>query len=450
MIGSADFSKAQFAGTARFDEARFTADTVFEGAVFSAPAGFNACQFFGTAGFRETQFTGEARFAEAAFKGECQFERGQFWNDVSFREVRFDSTALFTDMRVEGASRFKGAKFAMEANFLDARFTGNADFSDTDFGGSSIFRSAHFARGASWDGCRFLNGADFSGLMLGKASSFKESQFEGDANFREAHCDAPVSFAGARFKTNADFSAFQSKVAVVFANADFKAVPNFLEASFLEPPRLDNMIVADPVKRFPKWKDAGVSDPRRFFRFVKVCEDPNASVKYRRLKKLAFEAQDLAREQEFFAQALRCRRFWLDTPLGRGAARFWFGWVYGGVSDFGRSLVRPFLFWLLSIFLFSIYFFAQGAGAAWTKCVVGASDPISEALYLAFRNAFLKIDWNDAVNARRTLGCLYGVEFGGTPVLPPSVAAMSLVQAFVSVAFILLFLLALRNLLRLR
>ena len=64
------------------------------------------------------------------------------------------------------------------------------------------------------------------------------------------------------------------------------------------------------------------------------------------------------------------------------------------------------------------------------------SDPISEALYFSFRNAFLKIDWNDAVNARRALGCLYGVEFGATPVLPPSVASMSLVQAFVSAGLI--------------
>ena len=210
------------------------------------------------------------------------------------------------------------------------------------------------------------------------------------------------------------------------------------------------MTVADPVKRFPKWKDAGVSDPRRFLKFMRVSSDPEASLKYRRLKKLAFEAQDLAREQEFFAQEIRCRRFWLDNPLGLGAARFWFGWVYGGASDFGRSLIRPFLLWLLSIVLFSVYFFTLGSGTSWTKCVVGSSDPISEALYLGFRNAFLKVDWNDAVNARRTLGCLYGVEFGGTPVLPPSVASMSLVQAFVSIGFILLFLLALRNLLRLR
>ncbi len=214
---------------------------------------------------------------------------------------------------------------------------------------------------------------------------------------------------------------------------------------------MDHMLVADQLKRFHSWKKSGISDPRgAFFKFFEVCGDPDGSAKFRRLKKLASEAQDQQREQEFFAQELRCPPLRGDKPFGGGMARFWLGWVYGGVSDFGRSLIRPFLLWLSSIFLFSVYFFALGSGTSWTKCAVGSSDPISEALYLGFRNAFLKVDWNDAVNARRTLGCLYGVEFGGTPVLPPSVASMSLVQAFVSIGFILLFLLALRNLLRLR
>lgn len=450
MIGSADFSKAQFAGTSRFDETRFTADAFFEGAVFSAPAGFHACQFFGSAAFNETQFTGEARFAEAVFKGDCRFEKSQFWNDASFRDAHFDSNAHFTDMRVEGASRFKSAKFALEANFLDARFAGPADFSDMDFGGPSIFRSARFAQGASFDASRFLSGADFTGVSLGGVSSFKDSRFEGDALFHGAQCEGSVSLAGARFAANADFSAWQSKAAFVLADASFAAVPNFLEASFAGAPRLDGLAVADPIKRFPNWKDAGASDPRGYLKAMKICTDRDAPVKYRRLKVLAFQAQDLAREQEFFAQELRCRRFWLDDPLGRGAARFWCGWIYGGVSDFGRSLLRPFLGWLASIFLFAVYFFADGARPSWTKCAVGSSDPVFEALYLAFRNAFLKIDWNDAVNARRALGCLYGVEAGGSPILPPSVASMSLVQAFVSIGFILLFGLALRNLLRLR
>ncbi len=212
------------------------------------------------------------------------------------------------------------------------------------------------------------------------------------------------------------------------------------------------MSVADPLKRFRRWKQTGATDPRGpFFTLMKVCADPDASAKYRRLKKLAFEAQDLTREQEFFAQEFRCRRFWLDKPFGRGVARFWLGWIYGGVANFGRSLIRPFLLWLFSIFAFAVYFVAQrGRGAASATCDAGSSDRFSEALYLSFRNAFLKIDWNDATNAKRVFGCLYGVEPGGSAVLPLSVSAMSLFQAFVSAGLIFLFLLALRNLLRVR
>jgi hypothetical protein len=228
------------------------------------------------------------------------------------------------------------------------------------------------------------------------------------------------------------------------------------------------MIVADPLKRFHKWKQAGVTDPRGpFFKLMKVCVDPDASAKFRRLKKLAFEAQDLTGEQEFFAQEFRCRRFWVDKPFGQGAGRFWLGWHYGGVANFGRSMIRPFMLWLASIFVFALYYLSQRGGAAsgqaWTPvsqwfggllngkaCVAGSSDPLSEALYLSFRNAFLKIDWNDATSARRVFGCLYGVEPGGSAVLPLSVSAMSLFQAFVSGGLIFMFLLALRNLLKVR
>ncbi|MGP0040395.1 MAG: pentapeptide repeat-containing protein [Rhodomicrobium sp.] len=467
--GSADFSKAQFAGTARFDEARFIDTALFEGAVFSAPAGFNACKFLEKAAFKEAQFTGEARFSEALFNGECDLERGQFWGDVSFREARFEKSANFAEMRVEGGSRFRGAKFAAGAGFPESRFVGHADFSEASFGGPATFRGAQFAHGGSWPGCQFLDSADFSEITLSKSSSFKDSQFKGEAIFRESHFEAPVSFAASRFDAAADFSALQSRVAFVLAGADFRNVPSFLEASFHEPPRVDDMLVADPLKRFHSWKKAGLSDPRgALFKLCKVCADPDASAKFRRLKKLASEAQDQPREQEFFAQELRCQRFWHDKPLGHGIARFWLGWIYGGVANFGRSLSRPFLLWLLSVFVFALFYLSQRGFSAhqpqadsgrWLgslmpddkfACVSGASSRIGEAVYLSFRSAFLKLDWTDSATARRVFGCLYGVEPSGSASVPLSVSSAALFQAALSAALLFVFLLALRNLLKVR
>jgi hypothetical protein len=467
IIGSLDFSKAQFGGTARFDAARFTADAVFEGAVFSATAGFNASEFWGPAIFPEAQFTGEARFGEAVFKDTCTLDRAQFWSDASFREARFEKDASFAEMRIEGSSRFRGAKFAMRANFLEARFSGNADFSGVDFGGPAVFRFSQFAHGASWNNCRFLNEADFSGFTLGRNSSFKDSQFEGDSIFKEARLEAPVSFARTCFKATADFSALQSKVAFVLAGAEFHNVPSFLESSFHEPPRVDHMIVADPLKRFHNWKEAGLTDPRGIgFSLMKVCADPDASAKFRRLKKLAYEAQDQTREQEFFAQEMRCRRFWHDKPFGGGVARFWLGWLYGGVANHGRSLLRPLILWSSSVLLFSLYYLGQRTAIApadgapkvlgglfsggMSGCVSGQSNPIGEALYLSFRNAFLRLDVEDGATARRMFGCLYGADANGLPAVPLSVSGMALFQGAVSAIFIFMFLLALRNMLKVR
>jgi hypothetical protein len=469
--GSADFSKAQFAGTSRFDEARFIGAAVFEGAIFSAPASFNACQFLESAAFKEAQFTGEARFSEVLFNGDCSLDRSTFWGDISFREAHFEKNASFAQMRAEGSSRFLGAKFASQADFHDSRFGGEANFSGAAFSGPANYRSANFGHGASWTGCQFLCGVDFSGLTASKNASFAESQFDGEAIFREAQFNAPVSFAAARFNASADFSAMQSKVAFVLAGADFKNVPGFLEASFHEPPRVDHLTVADPLKRFHNWKLAAVSDPRSvLFKLMRICADPDASAKFRRLKKLAFEAQDQPREQEFFAQELRCRRFWHDKPFGQGKARFWLGWLYGGVANFGRSLLRPFLLWILSIFVFAAYFLAQ-KGSAWNvhqppstlgewlgsvtegdafPCISGESSRVGEALYLSFRTAFLKLDWADQSAARRVFGCLYGLDPGGNAIVPLSVSSMSLFEAVVSGLLLFMFLLALRNLLKVR
>ena len=199
--------------------------------------------------------------------------------------------------------------------------------------------------------------------------------------------------------------------------------------------------------------------------------------KYRRLKKLAFEAQDQTGEQEFFAQELRCRRFWHDRPFGGGVAKFWLGWLYGGISNFGRSMLRPFLLWFASIFLFALFYLGQsgiwGSGtvqaahksknamldmiphiwqhmtqAANGACVAIQSSPAGEAVYLSFRNALL-MGGGDHDTARRVFGCLYGLD-GTYPIVPLGVSALSLLQMTVSAALLFLFLLALRNLLKVR
>jgi len=228
--------------------------------------------------------------------------------------------------------------------------------------------------------------------------------------------------------------------------------------------------------------------------------DANASAHFRELKRRAVEAHDRDRELEFFAQEIRTARFHarqLPTWIPRLARlRFWFGLLYGTFSNFGRSFLRPLFFWLLLVVGFAAFYlgehqaqrdaraalkpegwpgtlsaYAATTSAAWgapPPCVpsgakvTDGTDALTEAVYLSFRNA-LVFDAGRGDTARRTYGCLYGFEPPAVPagappspnlltppVVPLSVAVASTVQTLLSGLLIFLFLLAVRNLLRLK
>jgi hypothetical protein len=80
------------------------------------------------------------------------------------------------------------------------------------------------------------------------------------------------------------------------------------------------------------------------------------------------------------------------------------------------------------------------------------TDAVTEALLLSLRNAMV-FEFGRGEGARRTYACLFGLEGTGEqeyPVVPPRVSLASAAQSLASAALIFLFLLALRNLLRLK
>jgi hypothetical protein len=263
------------------------------------------------------------------------------------------------------------------------------------------------------------------------------------------------------------------------------------------------MTIADPLSFSPENGEHGKSDPRtRFFRFFKASSDPEYAARYARLRKIAAETYDYEREREFFAQELRSRRFWHDKPFGRGLARFWIGWVYGGISDFGRSIARPVALWLAAVLVFALvylgqrradYFltapapmsdgaplfpawpqvpdFASVAEWAWSAmswsalsifnlfagggCISGDTGATGEALFLSLKNSLFFLSWESPDAARRVYSCLYGFEAGPVAAehlvrVPLSVSTAAIIENLVGMMLIVLFLLAVRNLLRAR
>lgn len=501
FTGHGEFIRTRFGANARFDEAEFGGDVNFEGAVFEGTAGLVKARFQGAAKFDQTRFGGDARFGEAEFIGPAGFEETEFAGKTSFRIAKFG-----------GEATFDRAAFASDTRVTEAQFAESAHFRRTAFGGISDFQKAVFSKNADFTSCRFKGDADFSSASFVQAADFSEAKFKGSAgfsecgfqgaaNFFQALFKGRASFRRANFADKAAFAALQSRAAFALAGSRFAQVPGFQEASFRETPNLDYITIADPMRLLHGRNGGEGRDPRPYpLRGMKLCPDNDISTRYRRLRQFAAEAQDYEREREFFAQELRCRRFWLDRPFGEGLGRFWFGWLYGGLSDFGRSFGRPLLIWALSIPLFALVYLAERRGfhfasatrpvasavpdfPAWPDqpsvssvlnwtgdllwwlfssivdlfsgggCIIGESGASAEAFFLSLKNSFFFLGWESQDAARRVYACLYGME-GATGAqmlrVPLSVSTTAIVQNAVS-AFLLFFVLvAFRNLLKSR
>jgi hypothetical protein len=227
------------------------------------------------------------------------------------------------------------------------------------------------------------------------------------------------------------------------------------------------------------------------------------------LKRLAIEACDTDRELEFNAQEIRAERLaarWPRLPRFRDG-KGWRDWgrslsgaLYCFFSDYGRSLFRPFIWWIVAIAIFAAIYLSQtdamqtGRYALWqpvpcypaptyaeiwrskwkmwkkpkneaasnsNETIVGGlseklrsqTNARAEALHLAFRNAFVVLDGGSDAS-HRMYGCLYGLELHAgqnpVPIVPSAVSTASAIQKLISGVLIFLFGLALRNMLKVK
>jgi hypothetical protein len=420
---------------------------------------------------------------------------------------RFESEKLETDWQpaksipIYGAVvDLRGFDFPGYADFYRTIFSGDARFESTAFLGEASFDSATFLGDAWFDGAAFSHDAWFyKGAFNGLASFRRGVAFQRDAGFATVHFDQSASFQGARFGGEANFAAVRCEQGFSIADAVFKNVPDFIQAHFAEAPRLDNLQVA-PTRR----SNLVTEDARR----------DHLSC-WRALKRLAIEAHDIDRELEFSAQEISAARSSSNWPIpvrlfeGRKwleASRSLSSYFYWAFSDYGRSVLRPMGWWLLTIVVATSYYLGQHESVATNRarlheqegysatgafvrseldalkrdqaCFyreplrkpiddkalplmqrIGLIDDIAketnapwEALQLAFRNGALVLDGGSEA-AHRTYGCLYGFELFGTSrtvYAPPAVSIVSAIQKLFSAVFIFLFGLALRNMLKVK
>ncbi|WP_170144445.1 pentapeptide repeat-containing protein [Dichotomicrobium thermohalophilum] len=502
---AASFKRANFAGIADFDEAMFTADAAFEHAQFAMDsdgplviaARFSRCQFAGRTDFRETAFAGNAKFTRSGFDEGMRFDSASFQGAADFAGVCAKGIAAFAQARFAGDASFADAELQDEARFAEARFEGEASFERAEFEEGALFRGAVFADNASFNHAKFGGRAGFGACRFFAPVSFAATRFKDQADFATAHFTdarfhsarfrAPADFEGAAFAGDADFSGLRSDSALTLAETRFDGAPDFLNAQIKQPPRLENMGIKAPVRRFRRWGD-GQRDPRPWlFRLMPVARDGLEAARFRQLRHLARAGLDHEREGAFYADELRAARFWRHKPLGRGAGRFWLGWLYGGTANFGRSILRPLGLWVVTTVLFALVYLGlrdtpaptttEAPFPAWPDtrsfqsmfdwlagvgewsfhmianlyasggCVTGDGSASGEALYLSFKNSLFFVPWESPLAAQRVYGCLYGLE-GGAAVVPLAASVAALMQNVIGVVLLVLAALALRNMLK--
>lgn len=336
-----------------------------------------------------------------------------FERQADFRGFVFPGQAFFGD---SGHNRTAAGRcpttFAAGARFSEAIFHMDAVFGWSEFNQSGGFRDAEFRGIARFNECKFLGTAWFFRARFFDDVWFGQCRFAGYTNFSKASFDGVTSFSAARCDG-----------AFTLAEAVFAKLPDLVQTSFREAPRLDNLSLPAPV----------------FFPQVSPKDALEEQAKFRAIRRLAIAGQDYDNELKAFKGEIRSRRGTLDKPWH---AAFWFGAMYDTLSDFGRSAMRPFYFWLVSIAAFTAAYLADAGklGDYAIRCAKPNADAVPHwlnALALSAKTALVFAGTDRKMEQQ--YACLYG------DTVPVTSTFIQMGQTVWSAILIFLFILAVRN-----
>ncbi len=230
-------------------------------------------------------------------------------------------------------------------------------------------------------------------------------------------------FGAHQEKTRADFTGAKADRVFDLTGARFTETPNFSQADFKQAPDLDGVDFPVPP-----------AEPL-------VSGDPSLIPKYRAIRRMAIQSADYDREQRAFKGEMRSRRWKIDT--------FWypegfFGWCYDWAADCGRSIVRPFTIWLISVFVFAVLYLPSGKNAL-DHCVSSENSIFVKSLYISARNALVLSTGGKDDRITQAYQCLFeGAD--GKMHIPDTISFVkSFIQVPLSAVLIFLFLLAVKN-----
>lgn len=359
----AEFSHAKFTQDVEFNQSTFDQAAYFNGATLALKADFSNATFKRNASFFDATFAQDAEFIGATFDGDAHLERATFVQGAAFLGVTFGRNADFTRARFTQHASFSGATFNSEARFeqatfkqdalfVKATFKQDADFGESEFAGWVDFRTARFARAAHFDQTKFRRGSLGKGYEPGPV--FSVAVFEEPEKVVFYKTDL-----GQALFHNCDVSKMNFSVVTWRKRANGKGMV-FDEAIDLENE-------ASTALRYPE------HDPNpRNYRLIAEL--------YQQLKKNYDDRRDYWTAGDFHYGEMEMKRLasdrhdkarrWLHSNLGLVA---WYKYA----SEYGESYVRPALWLVPVLFVFTLLYPVTGlhldAGRSGTPAAASTS-----------------------------------------------------------------------------
>lgn len=455
---------------------------------------------------RDYIFPGPVNFRSTVFDHPASFEGARFLEEVDFHGATFKNNVVFINVYCYGI-----------AAFTKAVFNGKGIFNKSKFYNHTVFQEVVGEKLLDFTNTHFMSEADFNSMKFQAEGNFYKAKFYNVANFRLVRFYESVMLDKVEFRGVVDFSGMISKGLFSMGSAIYtNTIPNFTQANFVEIPRLDNIkILPSPSYKkieLPSKKLLGAYNWQKYFwnkklisywngiisrcvykftqttlptiiyfsesikhiwsKFTNFRRNPDEEAHYRALKRLAIQAHDHENEMKFFAGEVRARRHLTDyanflTHDFAGSMRYWAGVLYELFSDFGRSFIRPIIWWSACLWLFANLTLSGAGLVNDKKCHNSTITPNQAAYTIGLKNSLLILGLNKTNIVKQAEQCLYGINKNKNATnklskhnpkikrtyqakttktdIPFKAMVQGILHSGLSILFIFLFLLAIRN-----
>ncbi|KXJ52045.1 MAG: hypothetical protein AXW12_16425 [Thalassospira sp. Nap_22] len=305
----------------------------------------------------------------------------------------FPHRVIFSFSQFEHSVSFDGTTFLGNVTFYRSVFENAGSFNSTVFNGNGVFVESCFEERANFMGARFERVADFGNCKFKKDTGFSSSHFKGAANFKNIRVGGNIWFGGAKFeaRTIFDFSSLSGyssfhacniEHAFSLKNVKFANVPDFSQAHCKEAPLLDHIQIDQDhpsSKLIPALKrilDSAIKCFGASNGNLTETEErdkrktTSLALRFRSLKRMAIQGHDHKNEIRYFAEELNANRKYDHSFL---SADWFLSSAFMLLSDYGRSILRPILWWLPVTFLSTLSYLSS-------TTIPGAPQSLRESL----------------------------------------------------------------------